>query len=229
MKISILTLFPQMFTGPFDHSIVKRAREKGLVEILFVNIRDFGTSKHKVVDDKPYGGGVGMILKVDVLYKVLHYALNKKLTRKEQKVILLSATGKTYDQKMARDFSRLSHLIIISGHYEGVDERILKFVDRQVSIGDFVLTGGEIPAMVIVDSVTRLIPGVLKKDATESESFSQGLLEYPQYTRPENFAGLKVPEVLLSGNHKKIAKWKEKESIKKTGDKHLKRGRINSS
>ena len=218
MKISILTLFPQMFQGPFDYSIVKRAKEKKLVEISFTDIRNFGVGKHKTVDDKPYGGGVGMILRVDVLQKALDQTLNKKLTKKEQKVILLSASGKTYDQKRAKKFSKLKHLIVICGHYEGVDERILKFVDEEISIGNFVLTGGEIPAMIVTDSITRLIKGVLKDDATMLESFSreEKLLEHPQYTRPRKFEKLKVPEILLSGNHEKINDWKKKESIKKT-------------
>lgn len=216
MKISILTLFPQMFSGPFDFSIVKRARKRGLVEINFVDIRNFGIGKHKIVDDKPYGGGIGMILKVDVLHKALEQTLDKGLTKKEQMVVLLSAGGKTYNQKMARDFSRLLHLILICGHYEGVDERILEYVDEEISIGDFVLTGGEIPAMALVDSVARLIQGVLKKGATQYESFSQDLLEHPQYTRPDKFKGLSVPQILLSGDHKKISEWKQEESIKKT-------------
>ena len=218
MKISILTLFPQMFQGPFDYSIVKRAKEKKLVEISFTDIRNFGIGKHKIVDDKPYGGGVGMILRVDVLQKALDQTLNKKLTKKEQKVILLSASGKTYDQKRVKKFSKLKHLIIICGHYEGIDERILKFVDEEISIGNFVLTGGEIPAMIVTDSITRLIKGVLKDDATRLESFSgeEKLLEHPQYTRPRKFGKLKVPEILLSGNHEKINDWKKKESIKKT-------------
>lgn len=221
MKISIITLFPQMFSGPFEYSIIKRAEKKGLVEINFVDIRDFGIGRHKTVDDKPYGGGIGMILKVDVLYKALKQTLDKSLSKEEQKAVLLSAKGETYSQKIARDFSLISHLILICGHYEGVDERILKYVDQEISIGDFVLTGGEIPAMVVVDSVTRLIRGVLKEGAVVSESFSQDLLEHPQYTRPESFGKLKVPEILLSGNHKKIAEWKLKESVKKTREKKL--------
>ena len=216
MKISILTLFLQMFQGPFDYSIVKRAIDKKQVEINFIDIRDFGEGKHRIVDDKPYGGGIGMILKVDVLEKAISQTLDKTLNKNEQKVILLSASGKTYTQEKAREYSKYKHLIIICGHYEGVDERILEYIDEEISIGDFVLTGGEIPAMLIVDSVTRLIPGVLKEGATHSESFSENLLEYPQYTRPNEFKGVKVPDILLSGNHEKIAEWKKEESIKKT-------------
>jgi tRNA (guanine37-N1)-methyltransferase len=216
MKISILTLFPQMFGGPFDYSIVKRAKEKGLVEINLVDVRDFGQGRHKTVDDKPYGGGVGMILKVDVLSQAIKATLDPKLKKNEQKVILLTASGKTYKQEAAKSFSRLEHLILICGHYEGIDERISKYIDEELSVGDYVLTGGEIPAMIVTDSVTRLLPGAIAKGATESESFSEDLLEYPQYTRPEIFEGEKVPSVLLSGNHGEIEKWKKEESLRKT-------------
>ncbi|MBI2621570.1 MAG: tRNA (guanosine(37)-N1)-methyltransferase TrmD [Candidatus Levybacteria bacterium] len=216
MKISVITLFPQMFIGPFNYSIINRAKVQGLVEINLIDLREFGVGKHRTVDDKPYGGGAGMILKVDVLQRAIKHSVDKKLTKKEQKVILLSAGGKTYNQEMAKDFSHLKHLIIICGHYEGVDERILNFIDEEVSIGNFILTGGEIPAMAIVDSVIRLVKGVLRQGVTQSESFSQGLLEHPQYTRPKRFGKLSVPQILLSGDHKKIRQWKEKESVKKT-------------
>lgn len=218
MRISILTLFPQMFAGPFDHSIIKRAQTKKLVEINFVDIRNFGIGKHKIVDDKPYGGGVGMILKVDVLKKAIDSVVSPKLTKTEQKIILLSASGKRYNQKFARSFSKLRHLIIICGHYEGVDARIEEFIDEEISIGDYILTGGEIPAMVLTDSVTRLIEGVLKKTATDAESFSgkDFKLEHSQYTRPAKFEGLIAPEILLSGNHKNIEEWKDKDALKKT-------------
>lgn len=216
MKISILTLFPQMFKGPFDYSIIKRAIDKNQVEVNFIDIRSFGEGKHKIVDDKPYGGGVGMVLKVDVLEKAITQTLDPKLQKNEQRIILMSASGKTYSQERAREYSEIKHLLIICGHYEGVDERILKYIDEEISIGDFVLTGGEIPAMLIIDSVCRLIPGVLKDNATKLESFSDNLLEHPQYTRPENFKGDSVPQVLLSGDHKKIEEWKKIESVKKT-------------
>jgi len=216
MKITILTLFPQMFQGPFDFSIVKRAVEDKKIQINLVDIREFGEGKHKMVDDKPYGGGIGMVLKVDVLEKAINSVLDQKLNKNEQKIILTSASGKTYNQTKAKEYSTLKHLIIICGHYEGVDERIMEFVDEEVSIGDFVLTGGEIPAMLIADSVARLVPGVLKEGATKLESFSDETLEHPQYTRPENYKGLKVPEVLISGNHGKIEEWKKEESLKKT-------------
>lgn len=207
-----------MFAGPFDHSIIKMAQTKKLVEINFVDIRNFGIGKHKMVDDKPYGGGVGMILKVDVLKKAIDSVVSPKLTKTEQKIILLSASGKRYNQKFARSFSKLRHLIIICGHYEGVDARIEEFIDGEISIGDYILTGGEIPAMVLTDSVTRLIEGVLKKTATDAESFSgkDFKLEHSQYTRPSKFKGLIAPEILLSGNHKNIEEWKEKDALKKT-------------
>lgn len=212
MKISILTLFPPMFSGPFDHSIIKRAKEKGLVEIKFIDIRGFGIGRHKMVDDTIYGGGVGMVLRVDVLKSAIESAKDKKLKKGEEKIILTSAKGESYTQEKARKYSKLKHLIIICGHYEGVDERTLEYIDEEVSIGNFVVTGGEIPAMLITDSITRLISGVLKEEATEDESFSKiDMVEYPQYTRPEVFDGKKVPEILLSGNHKKIKDWREKE------------------
>ena len=216
MKITILTLFPQMFQGPFDFSIVKRAVEDGKIQINLIDIRDFGEGKHKIVDDKPYGGGIGMVLKVDVLEKALNSVKDVNLNKDEQKIILTSASGKTYNQEKAREYSSLKHLIIICGHYEGVDERVMEFIDEEVSIGQFVLTGGEIPAMLIADSVVRLVPGVLKEGATKLESFSDETLEHPQYTRPDNFKGLKVPEVLISGNHGKIEEWKKTESLIKT-------------
>lgn len=217
MKISILTLFPQMFQGPFDYSIINKAIKDKRLDINFTDIRKFGIGKHKIVDDKPYGGGIGMVLKVDVLSKAIEKTIIKNLSKDEQKIILLSASGGKYDQNQARNFSKLKHLILICGHYEGVDERIKSLIDYEVSIGDYVLTGGEIPAMVITDSVARLVNGVLKKEATEMESFSdENTLEHPQYTRPRNFGKLEVPEILLSGNHAKIDQWKKEESVRKT-------------
>ena len=213
MKIDILTLFPKMFKGPFDESIIKRAQDKGLVEIKSHNIRNWAKDRHKTVDDRPYGGGTGMVLMVEPLYKAL-----KDLRGKNTKVILMTPQGKPYKENDAKRLSKINHLIIIAGHYEGFDERIREnLVDEEISIGDYVLTGGEIPAMVITDSVVRLIPGVLEKeDATINESFSEGLLEYPQYTRPEDFKGWKVPNILLSGNHKEIAKWRKEKALEKT-------------
>jgi len=215
MKIDILTLFPEMFCGPFDYSILKRAKEKGLVEIKIHNLRDWTIDKRGTVDNRPYGGGVGMVLMVEPIDKAL-----RKLRMKKTQVILLTPQGKTFSQKMAQNLARNSHLIFICGHYEGVDERIRKhLVDEEISIGDYVLTGGEIPAMVITDTIIRLIPGVLKKEeATQLESFAgeKPLLEYPQWTRPEEYKSWKVPKVLLSGNHKEIKLWRERESFKKT-------------
>lgn len=221
MKISILTLFPEMFDGPFRESIVKRASEKGAATINFVNIRDFGIGTHKTVDDTSYGGGTGMILRVDVLHKAIETTRDKTLIQIEEKVILMTADGEVYNQQKALSYASLKHLIIICGHYEGVDERIRSYIDEEVSIGDFVLTGGEIPAMAITDSVVRLIPGVLKEGVTDTESHSrtatgETFLEYPLYTRPAEYDGKKVPAILTSGNHKKIQEWREKEAVQKT-------------
>lgn len=218
MKITILTLFPEMFIGPFDHSIIKRAQEKGLTEIEFINIRDFGIGKHQIIDDTPYGGGVGMVMKVDVIHQAIKQA-KKNSTAKKQKVVLLTASGKRYTQQLAQTFSQLDHLILICGHYEGIDARISHFIDDEISIGDFVLTGGEIPAMLVTDSVVRLLSGVITEGATTDESFSQDgqiLLEYPHYTKPQDYEGLSVPEVLLSGNHAKIKAWKKEQAITRT-------------
>ena len=210
-----------MFKGPFDESIVKRAVDKKLVTINIHNLRKWTKDKHKTVDDRPYGGGIGMILMVEPIYKAI-----KDLKTKKTKIILLTPQGKVFNQNKAQKLSKLDHLIFICGHYEGFDERIRKhLVDEEISIGDYVLTGGEIPAMVIVDSITRLIPGVLEKpEAIQNESFTRYtldarrylLLEYPQYTRPEKYKNWKVPEILLSGNHKKIEEWRGKKAIEKT-------------
>lgn len=228
MKISIITLFPKMISGFFEESIVKRAVEKKLVEIEIINLRDFAIDDYGSVDDRPYGGGAGMILRVDVIYKALSKITNNKLqmtnkisnSKIKTKTILTSPKGKMFDQKKAQEFSQLDNLIIIAGHYEDVDARILDYVDEEISMGDFILTGGEIPASAIVDSIVRLIPGVLKKDqATKNESFNindKKILEYAQYTRPEEFMGKKVPEVLLKGDHKKIEKWKADNSLEET-------------
>jgi len=214
MKIDIITLFPKMFDGPFAESIIKRAQEKGLLKINIHNLRKWTKDKHKTVDDHSFGGGTGMVLMVEPVYKAL-----KELKKKESKVILLTPQGKVFKQEKAKKLSKEKHLIFICGHYEGADERIReKLVDEEISIGDYVLTGGELPAMVVIDTITRLIPGVLsKKEAKEIESFSfKGLLEYPQYTRPANFKGWPVPEILLSGNHQKINEWREKKALEKT-------------
>jgi tRNA (guanine37-N1)-methyltransferase len=224
MKISILTLFPEMFIGPFDYSILKRAKEKKLVKIEYINIRDFGEGKHNMVDDTAYGGGVGMVMKVDVVHRAILHAKNKtpNVTDKTR-IILLSASGKPFTQQRAQTFSSLNHLILICGHYEGIDDRVKHFIDEEISIGDFVLTGGEIPAMAMTDAIIRLIPGVLPTGATENESFSleeeqnsSPLLEYPQYTKPRTYENLSVPEILLSGDHQKIAIWRQEQAKQKT-------------
>lgn len=216
-----------MFLGPFDESIIKRAKGKKLIDIELVNIRDFGVTKHKMVDDTPYGGGVGMVMRIDVLYPAIEaikqqfakQQANNKLVR--QLVVLLSASGEKFTQAQAKVFSTVDHLILICGHYEGVDERILEYIDEEVSIGDFVLTGGEIPAMLITDAVIRLLPGVITQGATEHESFSletdgKQLVEYPQYTKPETYQGVTVPQVLLSGHHENIKKWRLEQAGIKT-------------
>lgn len=214
MTITILTLFPEIFTPIFSSSIIGRAQKKGRVKIRLVNIRDFTNDKHHQVDDKPYGGGVGMVIRVDVVERAIENSKLKIENEKKirEKIILLDPKGNPFNQEKARNFAKLDHLVLVCGHYEGIDERISHFVDEKISIGDFILTGGEMPAMVITDAVTRLIPGVLKKnEATINESFSKsGYLEEPQYTRPPVYQGLKVPSLLLSGNHQKIAEWKKK-------------------
>lgn len=215
MKIDILTIFPEMFKGPFDESLLKRAQDKGLVKIKIHNLRHWAKDKHKTVDDKPFGGGPGMVIKVEVIDRTLN-----DLKKKNSKTILLTPQGKAFNQKVAHRLSKLEHIILICGHYEGVDERIRQnLVDEEISIGDYVLTGGEIPAMVVVDTVVRLIPGVVgKEESLKEESFSPPAngLEYPQYTRPAEYKGWKVPEILLSGNHKKISQWRKEQAIKKT-------------
>ncbi len=213
MKITFLTLFPEIFNPVLSSSILGRAQNKGLVEYEVINIRDFGIGNHQVVDDTPYGGGVGMVLKPDVLAAAV-----KSVKTDSSLVILTSASGTPYTQKRAREYSQIKHLIIVCGHYEGVDQRFIdNYVDEEISIGDYVLTGGELPAMVIADSITRLIKGVLEKEeATQQESYENGLLEHPHYTRPAEFEGQTVPAVLISGDHKKIAEWKKQESIQKT-------------
>jgi len=206
LKIDILTLFPDMFAGPFNTSIVKRAMSNGLINIEVHDLRKWGEGERKNVDDRPYGGGVGMVLRVDIIDNAL-----KDLKRENSKVVLLDATGTRYTQAKAQDLSKLSHLILIAGHYEGVDHRVHEhLVDEVISVGDYVLTGGEIPAMTVTDSVIRLIPGVLGKDeSSQDESHKEpGYLEYPQYTRPEKYNEWEVPKVLLSGNHKEIGKWR---------------------
>ena len=211
MKFDILTLFPEMFEI-LKKSIIGKAIEKNLIKINLINIRDFSKDKHKKVDDTPYGGGAGMIMKPDVVYDAY-----QSIKDKNAKVIYMSPQGKPLNQKKVEELSKENHFIILCGHYEGIDQRVLdKIVDEEISIGDYVLTGGEIPAMVLIDSVSRYVEGVLKEDSIKEESFSNGLLEYPQYTRPEVFEGMKVPEVLLSGHHENIEKWRKEKSLEIT-------------
>lgn len=211
MKFDVLTLFPEMFE-PIKQSIIGRAMEKSLIDINSINIRDFSKDKHKKVDDTIYGGGAGMLIKPDVVYDAY-----KSVKTENSKVIYLTPQGKKLNQSKVEELAKEEHLILLCGHYEGIDERVLeKIVDEEISIGDYVLTGGEIPAMVLIDAVSRYVEGVLTKDSTEEESFSNGLLEYPQYTKPKEFEGMKVPEVLQSGHHENIDKWRRKEAIKTT-------------
>ena len=211
MKFDVLTLFPEMFEI-LNQSIIGKAIEKNLIDIHLINIRDFSKDKHKKVDDTPYGGGAGMVMKPDVVYDAY-----QSVKDKNAKVIYMSPQGKNLNQKKVEELSKESHLVILCGHYEGIDQRVLdKIVDEEISIGDYVLTGGEIPAMVLIDSVSRYVEGVLKEDSIKEESFSNGLLEYPQYTRPEVFEGIKVPEILLSGHHENIEKWRKEKSLEIT-------------
>lgn len=228
IQIDILTLFPNMFTGPFAESIVKRAIDKNAVKINIHNLRDWATDKHKTVDDRPYGGGKGMILKVEVIDRALQDLKKRAKTLKlssskggfntgstmltTSKTILLSPQGNTFNQAMAGKLAKLDHLILVCGHYEGFDERVRQLVDLEISIGGYILTGGELPAMVITDTIVRLLPGVLSPEAVQNESFSdEKTLDFPQYTRPETYKGMKVPKILLSGNHKKIDQWRKKQ------------------
>lgn len=225
LRIDILTLFPKMFDGPLAESIVGRAQKESLVDINIHYLRDWAKGRHQVVDDRPYGGGVGMLLMIEPIYTALE-DLKKLVKTKKRKIVLLEAAGNTYTQEKAQEYSQLEHLILIAARYEGVDYRIREhLVDEEISIGNYVLTGGEIPAMVIIDSITRLIPGVLKKEeATKFESYSDGEnIEPPQYTRPEKFKDWSVPEVLLSGNHKIIDSWKEQQSTLLSSKRNIKK------
>jgi tRNA (guanine37-N1)-methyltransferase len=213
MKIDVLTLFPAMFAGPLDESIIMRARRASLLDLKIHNLRDYAHDRHKTVDDRPFGGGPGMLLKPEPLFEAV-----EALACENTHVVLLSPSGRAFNQAIARELALRDHLLLVSGHYEGFDERVREqLADDELSIGDYVLTNGALPAMVIVDAVTRLLPGALgdEESATE-ESFSHGLLEYPQYTRPAEFRGMKVPEVLLSGNHAEIAKWRAEQSRRRT-------------
>jgi len=216
MKFDILTIFPNSFSY-FNESIIKKAQENDIISINIVDIRQFAEDKHKTVDDKPYGGGPGMLMKFQPIYNALQYVKRKNKNIKKSKVILFSPTGKLFDQKMAKKYSKLDNIIMICGHYEGVDKRIEKFVDEKISIGNFVLTNGNIPAMVVVDAVSRLLPNVLgNKNSFKEDSFYNNTLEYDQYTKPKiieiNGKKLKVPKILLSGNHKEIRKWRDRKT-----------------
>ncbi len=211
MKIDILTLFPEAFE-PLKTSILGRAVESGILEFNLINIRDFSKDKHKKCDDYPFGGGAGMLMTVQPLFDAI-----KSVYTKNSKIIFPSPVGKTFSAKKAEELSNFDHLIFVCGHYEGVDERIFQLFDiEQISIGDYVLTGGELPTMVIIDSLSRFVEGVISKESLENESFSNGLLEYPQYTRPQEFEGLRVPDVLVSGNHQEVDKWRKQQSMLRT-------------
>lgn len=216
MRIDILTLFPEMFDSPLAFSIVKRAQKSGIVEIVLSNIRDFAADRYRKVDDKPYGGGSGMVMMCQPVFDCLEYV--QKQVPEPGRIILLTPQGKKFDQQLAKEFAAEKRLILVAGHYEGFDERIRTGTGaEQISIGDYVLSGGELPAMVIIDAVVRLLPGALgDEDSAENDSFCNGLLEYPQYTRPEEFKGMKVPQVLLSGNHAQIDKWRNQQAVEKT-------------
>ena len=214
MKFDVLTLFSEMFE-PLKMSIIGKAIEKKLIDINLVNIRDFSKDKHKKVDDTPYGGGAGMVIRPDVVYDAY-----KSVKSENAKVIYMSPQGNKLDQKKVEELSKEQHLIILCGHYEGIDQRVLdKIVDEEISIGDYVVTGGELPAMILIDSVSRYTEGVISSESRKEESFSNRLLEYPQYTRPEIFEGVKVPEILVSGHHANIEKWRKQKSIENTSKK----------
>jgi len=213
MKIDVLTLFPAMFAGPLDESIVKRARAEGLLDLAIHNLRDYTHDRHRTVDDKPFGGGPGMLLKPEPIFEAV-----EKLSREKTRLILLTPAGRKFNHSIARELARQEHLLLVCGSYEGFDERVREaLANDELSIGDYVLTNGALPAMVIIDAVTRLLPGALGDDqSSRDESFSRGLLEYPQYTRPAEFRGMKVPEVLLSGNHAEIEKWRLEQAKQRT-------------
>ncbi len=212
MKINVLTLFPEMFAGPLDASIVKRARDSGILNLRVINLRDYTHDRHKTVDDKPFGGGPGMLLKPEPIFEAV-----ENLATEKTRVILLTPVGRKFDQSVARELAQQEEILFLCGAYEGFDERVKTLAHDEISIGDFVLTNGALPAMMMIDAVTRLLPGVLGDDeSSRDESFSQNLLEYPHYTRPADFRGMKVPEILLSGNHAEIEKWRREQAQLRT-------------
>lgn len=222
MRFHIMTLFPEIFNSYMDESIMKRAVEKGIIEVHIYNIRDFSDNKHKKVDDYPFGGGAGMVMTPQPIYDTYKHIITTHNINNPS-VIYLTPKGKVYNQSIAKQMSVKEDIILLCGHYEGIDERIIDLiVTDEISIGDYVLTGGELPALIMIDSISRLIPGVLNQEESfEEESFKDNLLEYPHYTRPRDFEGLKVPEVLLSGNHKKIDEWRREESIRITKERRF--------
>ena len=211
MKIDILTLFPKMFEGFLTESIIKRAIERNAVEINIVDFRKFSHLNHNQVDDTPYGGGSGMVLRPEPLVEAIEACKTK-----DSRVILMCPQGVPYKEERAKELKEYKHIILVCGHYEGFDERIRDYIDEEISIGDYVLTGGELPAMVVTDSIVRLLPGVIKEDSYESDSFTENLLDYPTYTKPADFRGKKVPDVLLSGDHQKIKEWREQKALENT-------------
>lgn len=214
MHIDILTLFPEFFISPLGCSILKRAQAQGILSVACLNLRDFAFDRHRVTDDRPFGGGPGMVLKIEPLVRAIHWVRER---RPQVQVILLSPQGRLFNQAMAQDLAQQESLLLICGHYEGVDARVQYFIDTEISLGDFILTGGEIPALAIVDAVTRLLPGSLgAEDSAAEDSFKDNLLKGPQYTRPRDFAGYTVPEVLLSGDHQRIARWRRHEALRRT-------------
>lgn len=214
IQFDVITLFPGMFVSPLQESILNKAQVKGLVRIIVHDLREFTQDKHKTADDKPYGGGAGMVMKVEPLVRAIDQV---RLPDSEHRIVLLSPQGVLFSQKAAQRLSTYRQIVLVCGRYEGIDERVLNFVDEEISIGDYVLSGGELPAMVVIDAVSRFVPGVVGDEASVREdSFANGLLKYPQYTRPSSFRGLGVPPVLLSGDHKQIREWRRKEALKKT-------------
>jgi len=219
MLIDVLTIFPKMFDTVLGESIIKRAKEKGVVEINVIDLRLFSKDKHRKVDDKPFGGGPGMVMNAEPFFEAVNYIRKKtKDVRLKTRIVLLGPKGRKFDQALAAKLSKYEHIVFLCGHYEGIDERVAgHLADDEISIGDFILTGGELPAMVIIDGVVRLLPGALgDEDSCKDESFTENLLEYPHYTRPADYNGMKVPDVLLSGDHEKIKEWRKKEAVKLT-------------